>query len=159
MAGKLIYITDGLLKEKLYNCEEDLAKIDVIMLDEIHERTKNIDLILLLLIRVISKHKHLKVILCSATVNDQILDMFDKSIKRATFEVAISSFPVTEHAIDEGVPILDEVNKLSGKLIKDSQILVFFSSINEVKQAATLFKVKYQKNAFELYGNQTNKVQ
>jgi|JI6StandDraft_1071083.scaffolds.fasta_scaffold00948_27 ATP-dependent RNA helicase DHX57 len=139
-AGKLIYITDGLLKEKIYANEDDLAKIDVIMLDEIHERSKSVDLILLLLIRALNKHKHLKVILCSATVNDQIMNMFDNTIKRATFEVAIPGFQVTEHPIDEGKPILDEVNELSGKLIMGTQMLVFFSSIKEVEDSTKLFK-------------------
>ena len=158
-SAQLIYITDGLLKEKLYNKEDDLAKIDVIMLDEIHERSKNIDLILLLLLRALNKYPHLKVILCSATVNDQIMDMFDKSIKRATFEVSITSHVVTEHMIDEGKPILDEVNELSGKLMKENQILVFFSSVGEVEQSTALFKKKYNKNAFSLFGNQENKHQ
>jgi HrpA-like RNA helicase len=71
--AKLVYVTDGLLKERLYNNEDDLANIDVIILDEIHERSKSVDLILLLLRRAIEKHKHLKVILCSATVNEQIV--------------------------------------------------------------------------------------
>lgn len=114
--AKLVYITDGLLKERLYKHEEDLANIDVIMLDEIHERSRNIDLILLLLLKAMNKYKHLKVILCSATVNDEILSMFDNSIPRAVFEVKIDGFQVNEHPIDEGKPILDAVNELSGKL-------------------------------------------
>ena len=38
-------------------------------------------------------------------------------------------------------------------------MLVFFPSVGEVEQSTALFKKKYNKNAFSLFGNQTNKQQ
>lgn len=43
------------------------------------------------------KYKNLKVILCSATVNTEIQNLFHQSIKRAEFSVEITRFPVKKH--------------------------------------------------------------
>lgn len=58
-----------MLKELIYANHKHLEKVDVLILDEIHERTKSIDLILLLLRKVLIEFPKLKVIFCSATVN------------------------------------------------------------------------------------------
>lgn len=55
------------------------------MLDEVHEETKNIDLIILLLSKLMFKYPKLKIILCSATVNESLVGLFDSTLPKDTF--------------------------------------------------------------------------
>ena len=155
-SNDLIYITDGLLKENMYRNEDFLKDVDVVMLDEVHEETKNIDLILLHLSKVMNTYPKLKVILCSATINDALVSLFD--IPHKTFEVNIAGFPVQEHEIKD-VSILQKVHELSGSLKKDEQILVFFPSVGEVMEYQRYFEEEYKRKSYVLYGNQRTQLQ
>lgn len=84
-------MTDGLLKMRAIFHEEVFDRIDVLMIDEIHERSINIDILLLLLHEYYQDHKRkLKLILCSATIDPQIGKiMNDAGLKIGTFEPKI----------------------------------------------------------------------
>ena len=73
MNNSLIYMTDGLLKMRAIFHEEVFDNIDVLVIDEIHERSINIDILLLLIYDYyrIEKRK-MKLILCSATIDSKI---------------------------------------------------------------------------------------
>jgi len=64
--NRLIYCTDGTLLQWIVSGE--IANFSVIMIDEAHERTLNVDLILALLKKVLPRHPHLKIIIASATI-------------------------------------------------------------------------------------------
>ena len=66
-------MTDGLLKMRAIFHEEVFDNIDVLVIDEIHERSINIDILLLLIYDYyrIEKRK-MKLILCSATIDSKI---------------------------------------------------------------------------------------
>ncbi|CAF4783376.1 unnamed protein product, partial [Rotaria socialis] len=75
----ILYLTDGLLKEQLLHDEDlitDQTKLNksiVFFLDEIHERSINIDLCLALLVRLLTKKPYLqskmKLVISSATLD------------------------------------------------------------------------------------------
>lgn len=72
----LIYMTDGLLKEEILSKNSlDEIKYNVIMLDEVHERGQNIDLNISLLNYMVKQNnsKQLKIILCSATIDENMV--------------------------------------------------------------------------------------
>ena len=83
-------------------------KIDVLVIDEIHERSVNIDILLLLLYDYYKESKRkLKLILCSATIDEQIGSiMRDANLSVGLFEPNIPPrFTTTEHPIEEGTII------------------------------------------------------
>jgi hypothetical protein len=67
--NRLVFVTDGTLINWIKN--DQLSHISVIMIDEAHERSKNIDLILMLLRNNFARYPKLKLIIASATINAQ----------------------------------------------------------------------------------------
>jgi len=65
--NKMVYMTDGTLINMIVRNE--LNRLSVIMIDEAHERSLNIDLILGLLRLQLSRYPNLKLIIASATIN------------------------------------------------------------------------------------------
>ncbi len=68
--NKLVYMTDGTLINMIVRNE--LGRLSVIMIDEAHERSVNIDLILGLLKTQLPRYPHLKLIIASATINSEM---------------------------------------------------------------------------------------
>jgi exosome complex RNA-binding protein Rrp4 len=68
--NKLVYLTDGTLINWIVSGQ--LANLSVIMIDEAHERSINIDLILGLLKQQLPRYPHLKLIIASATINAEL---------------------------------------------------------------------------------------
>lgn len=66
---RLIYVTDGSLINWLR--DGSFRRFGAIMVDEAHERSKNIDIILGLLRESLPRHPHLKLIVASATIDAQ----------------------------------------------------------------------------------------
>ena len=66
-ACELIYVTDGTMINWLRDGQ--LARIGAVIVDEAHERSENIDIILAQLRDGIHQHKHLRVIITSATLD------------------------------------------------------------------------------------------
>lgn len=74
-ANKLVYVTDGTLINMIVRNE--LTQLGLIMIDEAHERSLNIDLILGLLKRQLPRFPHLRLIIASATIDSQkFVDFF-----------------------------------------------------------------------------------
>ncbi|MCJ7508360.1 MAG: S1 RNA-binding domain-containing protein [candidate division Zixibacteria bacterium] len=65
--NRLVYATDGTLINWIANGQ--IANLSVIMIDEAHERSLNIDLILGLLKKLLPRYPHLKLIVASATID------------------------------------------------------------------------------------------
>lgn len=74
----------------------------MLIIDEIHERSASIDVLLLLLYcYFLTPNRKLKVILCSATIDEQIGQIMKAAnLKVGLFEPQIpSKFTITEHPI------------------------------------------------------------
>ncbi|UJR07046.1 hypothetical protein I4U23_011334 [Adineta vaga] len=149
--GKVLYLTDGLLKERLL-CDEnlitnetDLNKSVVFFIDEVHERSVNIDLCLALLARLLSDKPELqtkvKVIVSSATLDASVPNLFRRLfLSQVTkFEMPLmgTRYPVQMiHRPKNN--IIDVVQELCKKRKRHDQILCFVSSISEVNQCCRL---------------------
>lgn len=72
---RLIYVTDGTMINWIRN--GDLARFSVVVIDEAHERSENIDTILTLLHQNLRRYPGLKVVIASATLDrDFFLEFF-----------------------------------------------------------------------------------
>ncbi|UJR34537.1 hypothetical protein I4U23_027314 [Adineta vaga] len=149
--GKVLYLTDGLLKERLLHDETlitthtELNKSVVFFIDEVHERSVNIDLCLALLARLLSDKPELqtkvKVIVSSATLDSSVPNLF-----RRLFPCQITKFEIplmgTRYPVQlihrPKKNIIDIVQELCKKRKRHDQILCFVSSVSEVNQCCRL---------------------
>jgi len=75
----IVYITDGLLRTQMY-LDKQYSGFDCIIIDEVHERSENIDACVALLAKMKElKLKMPKVILSSATLDDKVIAPFTSS--------------------------------------------------------------------------------
>jgi hypothetical protein len=149
--AKVLYLTDGLLKERLLydenliNTHTELNKSVVFFIDEVHERSVNIDLCLALLARFLSTKPHLqnkvRVIVSSATLDASVPNLFRKHLphKVTEFQMPLmgTRFKVTTIP-RKNENILDVVQELCKKRKRHDQILCFVSSVSEVNQCCRL---------------------
>ena len=89
---KIKIMTDGILLQEM-KLDPWLSKYSVIMVDEAHERSLNIDFVLGLLKRVLEVRKEFKVIVSSATMNAEAFSSYFGNCPIVTIETI--TFPVT----------------------------------------------------------------
>lgn len=95
---KIKIMTDGILLQEVKD-DPLLSRYSVIMVDEAHERSLNIDFILGLLKEIIEERQDLKVIISSATINTKVFSSFFNnapvlSIDSHPFPVEINYIPI-----------------------------------------------------------------
>ena len=149
--AKVRYWTDGLLKECLLYNEKfitDLTNGDssvVFFIDEVHERSVNIDICLALLAQLLYEKPYLKakikIIISSATLDSKVPDLFRQHFKGAVTEFRMpkmgTRFPV------ETIPrpnenIITVVLEICKKRRQADQILCFVSSERETSQCCSI---------------------
>src|ERR1700733_3178066 len=74
-ATRLLLMTDGLLLAELAS-DPNLRRYDTIIVDEAHERTLNVDLLMGVLKRVLPRRPELKLIVTSATLDVERVSQF-----------------------------------------------------------------------------------
>ncbi|WP_191016732.1 helicase-related protein [Treponema zioleckii] len=89
---KIKIMTDGILLQEM-KLDPWLRNYSVIMVDEAHERSLNIDFVLGLLKRVLKERKDFKVIVSSATMNAEAFSKYFDGAPIVTIET--QTFPVT----------------------------------------------------------------
>jgi len=149
--GKVLYLTDGLLKERLLYDKNfvtentSVKKSIVFFIDEVHERSVNIDLCLALLARLLSDKPELqikvRVVISSATLGTTVFDLFRRHLHGAATKFELPTmglrFPVKQiHRPNENV--IDIVLEICKKRKRHDQILCFVSSVSEVNQCCRL---------------------
>lgn len=78
---KLLYSTDGSIMVMMTKTDPDLEKYGGIIIDEAHERSMNIDILLGLVSQLCRRRPDFKVIIMSATVSSQVFINYFKTIK------------------------------------------------------------------------------
>ena len=97
---KLVYVTDGTLINWIVTGQ--ISNLSVIMIDEAHERSLNIDLILGLLKELLPRYPRMKLIIASATIDHRkFIDYFGGEGRVGFVEFEGKSYGVTEHYRDE----------------------------------------------------------
>jgi ATP-dependent RNA helicase DDX35 len=172
------YVTDGILLREAATMDPLLSKYSVIMIDEAHERNLNSDVLLGIIKKIRRKRKHLRIIVCSATIDAQaFLDFFiPKCTSGGTIEAnnrgTIISVDGRQHPVDImyrtdpvsdyircTVEIVLQIHNLEG----GGDILAFLPSGDEIDAAIRLAEESLDRNAHHttkkqpcflpLYGN------
>ncbi|MCW8983394.1 MAG: ATP-dependent RNA helicase HrpA, partial [Gammaproteobacteria bacterium] len=145
-------MTDGIMLAELQQ-DRWLNQYDTIIIDEAHERSLNIDFLLGVLKKLLSKRRDLKVIITSATINTQRFADFFRSVNGKDvpiIEVSGRTYPVEtryhspledgkREATEQPEMILNAVHELT----RDDplgDILVFLSGEREIREATSLLQ-------------------
>lgn len=140
--NRLIFVTDGTLLNWI--ADGRIGDFSVIMIDEAHERSCNIDLILGLIKRELQTHPQLRVIVASATID---ADRFVKYYEEATSVRLLEFEGKRNHGYDlhwwQGPPVAEEELplKLADKVLEilsttsDGGILGFLPGQREIEAA------------------------
>jgi HrpA-like RNA helicase len=108
--SKLVYCTDGYILGK-FTSDPMLSDYDCLIIDEAHERGIQIDMLLLSAKHLILKRPEFKLIIMSATVNENIfIDYFPKNQFKFGFLNAgeIPNYPIIEHYLDKPINKFDD---------------------------------------------------
>ncbi|XP_077411546.1 ATP-dependent RNA helicase TDRD9 [Vanacampus margaritifer] len=104
---RLIYMTTGVLLEKLINAKT-LTEYSHIFIDEVHERTEEMDFLLLIVRRLLSTNsRYVKIILMSATINcRQFAEYFSLPVRGKmspayVFEVEGTPYGIEDFYLDD----------------------------------------------------------
>ena len=129
-------MTDGILLQELKS-DPLLSRYSVIMVDEAHERSLNIDFILGLLKQITQKRKDLKVIISSATINTQKFSTFFDGAKIISIDAKL--FPIEIKYINpfkENKSALERLNLFDSRSLEEKANSLTILKIvqNNVKQ-------------------------
>lgn len=149
--SKIIIMTDGILLNEA-RTDHDLEAYQVIMVDEAHERSLNIDITLGLLFQICQRRPDLRVIISSATLNP---GQFQRFFAPLTYEVPLISidskpFPITykyhpceEMEYEELLDVVEEEALRLHAKHEPGHILVFLSGMDAIRRIAHMIEEDY----------------
>ena len=141
----LLFTTDGNIKQKIVGGDKDLSNYGGIIIDEAHERSVNIDVLIALVMDILPRRPDFKVIIMSATIKKETFTNYFKRIglgdKYSTFSLdeIKTSYRITYQPTMKNINssrIVDEVYKKINEIILDPKlpagnILAFVTSESE----------------------------
>jgi HrpA-like RNA helicase len=142
---KLLYATDGTIVARLLK-DPLLKEFDCVIIDEAHERKVQIDFLLYLLKNVVKNRPEFKLIIMSATVNEDIFKAYFVEEKFITLNVgAKTNYPIEsiflkeainpKQFLDKGYEIMKEIIKNDDLKKEESHdILFFITSVSEANK-------------------------
>ena len=145
-------MTDGILLTELMH-DRYLNQYEVIIIDEAHERSLNIDFLLGILKNILPRRPDLKLIITSATIDPETFsNYFGGSEKAPIIEVSGRTYPVEIryrdlHLDEENDPIEMEqgiiaaVYELQNE--KEGDILIFLPGEREILETADLLRKEF----------------
>ena len=165
---KLTYCTDGLVLAKIRK-DPMLSEYDCVIIDEAHERGLNIDLLLMLLKDLVKTRPDFKLIIMSATINENIfIDYFnDSSIRFAKVNASGEpNYPIKEEfsetprvkrkadgdVDDDYGEYAEEAAKMVIDVLRKTHsgergdVLVFVGGNKEASKGAMLVNAEFKRN-------------
>lgn len=163
---KIKIMTDGILLQEM-KLDPWLSKYSVVMVDEAHERSLNIDFVLGLLKRILEERKEFRVIVSSATINAEAFSKYFNhcpivSIETQTFPVTMVYDPpaITASTISENASnaLLLKISTTVERILQnddDGGILIFLPGEKIIKDCMTLLdhsSFSHKIHTLPLYG-------
>jgi pre-mRNA-splicing factor ATP-dependent RNA helicase DHX15/PRP43 len=162
----ITYATDGTLVQELYNSDGNFD-YDIVIVDEVHERSLGIDIILAFIRNYIihsTVKKRCKFIITSATLDCPLLTKYfaDAPSKVGHLKIPGRAYPVSTHYLNESIKhekfydkyVIDRIGKILSESDK-GDILIFAeakSSINRLcNKIDKEFKEQYKIVCLPLY--------
>ncbi|KAI9482586.1 P-loop containing nucleoside triphosphate hydrolase protein [Zychaea mexicana] len=106
---RLQFVTTGVLLRRLHS-DPSLGGISHVLIDEVHERSVDSDFLLIILRQVLKKRKDLKVVLMSATINQQVFaDYFGGA---PAIEIPGFTHPVKDYYLEDVISMTSYVSRL-----------------------------------------------
>jgi len=148
-------MTDGILLQEM-KLDPALSRYSVIMVDEAHERSLNIDFILGLLKRVLEARPEFKVIVSSATINAEIFSAYFGECPIVKIDTQV--FPVTivwDPPAAEGNPdsLIDKIEEIVDRIIgdkRDGDMLVFLPGEKLIKDCMQRLSLGSSRNRIHI---------
>ena len=140
-------MTDGILLAETQN-DPMLSQYDVIIIDEAHERSLNIDFLLGYLSNLLRKRRDLKIIITSATIDvDKFSQHFGDApiikVSGRTFPVDIVYRPLQQINEDSSESVEDAILRTIDELVGNSgDILVFLPGERDIHDCKKLLSEK-----------------
>ncbi len=159
-------MTDGILLQEM-KLDPWLSKYSLLMVDEAHERSLNIDFILGLLKRVLAERHDFKVIVSSATINTELFSSyFDDcpvvNIDAITYPVTVvydpPAVPPSGGSLAAEEALMEKIATITGRIMNDGRagdMLVFLPGERAIKQCIARLSAEswYRKlHILPLYG-------
>lgn len=141
-------MTDGMLLSEL-QADPDLLEYEVVIVDEAHERSLNIDFLLGYLNLLRERRKDLKIIITSATIDTEV---FSKAFGDApiievsgrTYPVEVRYCPLDEVSEEAGeVSYIDAACRATEDLVAENRpgdILIFLPGERDIRELRDLFE-------------------
>jgi ATP-dependent helicase HrpA len=157
---RLKIMTDGILLQELKG-DPKLSSYSVMMVDEAHERSLNIDFILGLLKQILQQRSDFKVIISSATINVQVFSQYFNNapiiaIDTPVYPVSVIYDPAeSDKEEDLVLKITDRVERIIQTDRKAGDILIFLPGERAIKlcmQALAQCSVAKKLLIIPLYG-------
>jgi ATP-dependent helicase HrpA len=157
-SGFIKLMTDGILLAEIQN-DHWLNTYSTIIIDEAHERSLNIDLLLGYLKHILPRRPDLKLIVTSATIDPQkFSDYFSDApilnISGRTYPVEIRYRPLAAHERDRDLQqaLVEAIDELKQVAVED--VLVFFASERQIREASEKLSKRFQReyDVLPLYG-------
>lgn len=147
-------MTDGILLMEL-KADPLLRSYSVILVDEAHERSLNIDFILGLLKDVMAHRPDFKVIISSATINTKVFsDFFDKapiiSIDARIYPVQVVYRPLQRESLDFQIEAITKIVMQEAKK-RSGDILVFMSGEFDITSCVNALYMADPDQHLEIY--------
>jgi ATP-dependent helicase HrpA len=160
-ATRLTLMTDGLLLAELAS-DPLLRRYDTVIVDEAHERTLNVDLLMGVLKRLLPRRPDLKVIVTSATLDVERISRFFAdapiiTVSGRTHPIEVRYREAPDDAEDPDLPgaVLEAYREIAAepKAIGGGDILVFLPGEREIRDVGEVLQRELQANVevLELY--------
>ena len=102
---RIWFVTTGYLVRLLAHRVQAFARFTHLVIDEIHERSLDCDLLCYLARRLLHVYPHIKIVLMSATAHSAMFQTYFNSSQEAIF-VGVRRFPMQEHFAEDLFPLL-----------------------------------------------------
>jgi len=152
---KLLFTTDASVKAMITGDDPNLEEYGGIVIDEVHERSVSIDILISLVMDILNRRKDFKIIFMSATMDLSIFENYFKKLNqgnnyniyqvpeaKTTYKIKNIKLekPLLKNASKLIDNVYDKINEIMLELETTKQpgdILVFVSSESEIKKLKT----------------------